>query len=227
MTHLKYKMFPPSDVSLDEVPCINFIRYAAYDVNKQALSSSDSHSAANDNLFQIQEDKYLNDKKTSVCIKRFHQMTALEIYKILKLRQDIFIIEGQTTYEDIDNLDLNSIHIWSQDDISGAFLSYIRIVPIEEKSQVSIGRVLTSSSARGKGIARQLMEKGITFALTHFPKYDLVLSAKQELCPFYESLSFIKEGPVFHYPKGDPTPIFPMRYNGNSTEIISQKKALA
>lgn len=203
------------------------INNAAIDVNKQSLLPACRSASANDNLSQTRRVKYLQEGKTSICIKPFHQMTPIEIYKILKLRQDVFIIEGQTTYEDIDNIDFNSIHIWSQDEMSGDFLSYIRIVPSDEKSQVSIGRVLTSPPARGKGIARQLMENGIKFALSHFPKYDLVLSAKQELCAFYESLNFIKEGPVFHYPKGDPTPIFPMKYKGKITEMSSRKKALA
>lgn len=146
-------------------------------------------------------------------IKSFDQLTAIEIYNILKLRQDIFMIEQKINYDDIDGKDSHCVHVWCQSTTSGKLLSYLRIVPIKEKSQISIGRVLTIPHVRGQGIARQLMTSGIEFARHHYPNWLLTLSSQEHLCPFYESFGFEKKGQPFFYPEDNPAPHIPMVYN--------------
>lgn len=152
--------------------------------------------------------------KISIQIKSFDHLTSSELYNILKLRQDIFIIEQKITYDDIDGKDFQSIHVWCHRKVPDNFLAYLRIVPNERKSEVSIGRVLTIPNARGHGIASQLIKNSIEFILAHYPTYLLKLSAQEYLCPFYESLGFVKKGPVFYYPESDPIPNIPMIYTG-------------
>lgn len=159
--------------------------------------------------------------KISIHIKSFDQLSPLEIYNILKIRQDTFMIEQKIIYEDIDGKDPHCIHIWCQEEKSHDFLAYLRIVPIKEAKQVSIGRVLTIQAARGQGIARELMKKGIKFIRSHYTDYLLTLSAKEKLCPFYETLGFTKTGKPFFYPKNDSTPIFPMVYAGHTKKVLS------
>ena len=146
-------------------------------------------------------------------IKSFDQLTAIEAYTILKLRQDIFMLEQKINYDDIDSKDSHCVHMWSQSATSGNFLSYLRIVPIKEKYQISIGRVLTIPHARRQGIARQLMTSGIEFARHHYPGWLLTLSCQRHLCPFYESVGFETNGQPFFYPKDNPAPHIPMVYN--------------
>lgn len=160
-------------------------------------------------------------EKNSIRVKTFDQLTAFEIYNILKLRQNIFILEKKIMYDDIDDKDFQSIHVWHQNKVNNNFLAYLRIVPMNDIAHISIGRVLTTPEARKQGLARQLMKIGIELARTHYPTYLLKLSAKEELCPFYETLGFEKTDPVFFYPKNDPTPIIPMIYKENSRAQIS------
>jgi len=148
----------------------------------------------------------------AIRIKSFDQLTPLEIYNILKLRQDTFILEQNIMYGDIDGQDPHSLHVWCETSASNTFLAYLRIVPLKEKTEVSIGRVLTIPDARKRGIANHLMKRSIEFVKTQYPHHPLKLTAREELCPFYERLGFEKTGPLFFYPENNPIPLSPMVY---------------
>lgn len=149
--------------------------------------------------------------------KTFDKLKAQEIYDILKLRQNAFIVEQSIKYEDIDSKDNESIHLWIEDSRSKEMQAYIRIVPMAAKNEISIGRVVTLAKARGQGIARHLMHYAIEYAFHEFSHLKLMLTTKGHLLDFYKSLGFVETGATFHFPTDDPTPIYEMTYEGEGT----------
>ena len=94
-------------------------------------------------------------------IKRFNELNVDVLYKILKLRVDVFVVEQNCPYPEIDNLDQDAIHIWIEED--GDIAAYLRILDRGVESEyVSIGRVITSK--RGKGYGKRILEEGIRIA---------------------------------------------------------------
>jgi len=147
-------------------------------------------------------------------IKSFQELTLFELYKIFKLRQNIFIIEQHIVYPDIDEKDLESVHFWIEDESSKNILSYLRMIPDEKEQTVSIGRVLTPVDSRGKGYSRLLMEAALDYAKAHYSTWSIHLHAQEYLKDFYISLGFMQTGPIFTYPDEDPVPHVPMAYRG-------------
>ena len=119
----------------------------------------------------------------------FNELTTLDLYNILQLRNAVFIVEQQCTYQDIDNKDLKALHLIykTENDI----IAYCRLLPPGlSYEQSSIGRVLTKASYRSKGIGKTLMQQAIRHCQTLWPKYDIVISAQLYLKGFYRNLEF-------------------------------------
>lgn len=120
----------------------------------------------------------------------FSSLKAIEVYQILKLRQDIFIIEQDCIYEDIDNLDQQSEHLMLFSDKKLA--AYARLVPPGVKfSEYSIGRITVNRHWRGKQIGRKLVEKSIQI-LKEKKERVIKIEAQEYLQVFYESIGFKK-----------------------------------
>src|SRR5882757_8414776 len=92
--------------------------------------------------------------------KKFDDLTPHELYAILQLRSEVFVVEQQCVFQDIDDKDQRSYHIMGW---NGALLAaYTRLVPPGiSYTEPAIGRVVTSPKARGNGLGRQLMEHTI------------------------------------------------------------------
>jgi len=148
----------------------------------------------------------------TILIKSFKDLTSLELYFLLKKRQDVFIVEQKGCYEDLDEKDFGAIHVWVQGKEPHDILSYLRMVPEPEKKEILIGRVLTIPSVRGQGLARKLMLKAIEAVHTTYPGWKISLEAQDYLSDFYKSLGFVQTGPVFHYPGEEHLPHIPMAY---------------
>ncbi len=122
-------------------------------------------------------------------IKKFKELNVEEIYKILALRNEVFIVEQECPYLDCDNKDLNSYHLFLKK--NGDIVAYLRII---EKgisySEVSIGRVAVNKSYRGKGISRKMMLKAIEFIENNLNEYSIKIQAQAYLLNFYSSLGF-------------------------------------
>lgn len=119
----------------------------------------------------------------------FDQLSTQTLYTILKLRQQVFVVEQKCAYQDCDNLDPRSWHLmgYHQDKL----LAYCRVVyPGEKKSCPTIGRLLTHSTVRGKGIGRQLAEEALAHVKRTYPGTDTRISAQFYLVNFYQSLGF-------------------------------------
>lgn len=122
---------------------------------------------------------------------RFDQLTLDQLYKILQLRQEVFIVEQNCPYLDADDKDQSSYHILGTDD-QGILQAYTRIVPegISYPNYTSIGRVITSLSIRGKNQGKSLMEFSIGECLRLWPKKSIKISAQTYILKFYKGLGF-------------------------------------
>lgn len=123
--------------------------------------------------------------------KSFEELTKLELYAILRLRSEVFIIEQHCNYQDVDGKDLKSYHLmaWHGDDLA----AYTRILPAGVSfNEASIGRVLTASKYRGLGIGITLMKNSIEKVYSTFGNQPIKIGAQLYLQRFYEGLGFIK-----------------------------------
>lgn len=120
---------------------------------------------------------------------RFEELTAAELYEMLKLRVDIFVVEQNCPYPELDNLDQQSVHLAYRE--NGKILAYARLVPGEIKYGVpSIGRVIVSPDARGRGLARELIRRSIDFIFTEWRPEEIRLQGQLYLKEFYQSFGF-------------------------------------
>lgn len=125
--------------------------------------------------------------------RAFDELTPAQLYAILALRERVFVVEQKCAYQDADGYDAASRHLWAEDD-TGALHAYLRIVPAGVKfAEVSIGRVVTSPQARGAGLGRVLMQRGIALA----GPVPVRIGAQAHLEAFYTSLGFARCSDVY------------------------------
>ncbi len=117
----------------------------------------------------------------------FSELSNLDLYKILALRQRVFVVEQNCPYLDADGADLASRHLWAEGD--GAIVAYARIVDAGVKfAEVSIGRVITSPETRGTGLGRELMQR----AIAECGAVPIRIGAQAHLEKFYADLGFVR-----------------------------------
>lgn len=121
----------------------------------------------------------------------FDMLTLDELYEVLKLRQDVFILEQECLYPDLDGLDKVSVHLLGYDKYD--LVAYLRIIPkaIDGRETMVIGRVLTSVKGRGLGLGKVMMEKTMAYLAQEYPGMAVQLSAQLYLQKFYASYGFI------------------------------------
>lgn len=122
-------------------------------------------------------------------IKTFEELTVDELYKILKLRSEVFVVEQNCVYQDCDNKDRNAYHLFAIE--NDEVISYLRILNkgISYK-EVSIGRVLTNKDRRGIGLGKMCMLNAIDFIRNNLNENKIRISAQEYAVPFYESVGF-------------------------------------
>lgn len=126
-------------------------------------------------------------------LKKFEELTIDELYTILQLRNEVFIIEQNCIYPDLDYKDQPAIHLMCMK--SKKLIGYTRILPPGVSYSVpSIGRVVTALSARKSGIGKELMYKSIDACINLYGISDITLSAQLYLKKFYESFGFKASG---------------------------------
>ncbi|NLR61731.1 GNAT family N-acetyltransferase [Chitinophaga polysaccharea] len=123
-------------------------------------------------------------------IKSFEELSTTELYAILRLRSEVFVVEQNCAYQDLDNTDQLALHLMGTDD-TGRLLAYTRLFqPGIKYQEASIGRVITSPLARGTGAGRELMERSIAAVQQQFGVVPIKIGAQQYLQRFYTSLGF-------------------------------------
>lgn len=96
-------------------------------------------------------------------VKKFDELTVPELYQIIKARVDIFVVEQDCPYPDLDGYDQKALHLWVEED--GVVLAYCRIFPKGIKyNETSLGRVLTTEQGRGKGLGKNLISQRLKTA---------------------------------------------------------------
>ena len=129
-------------------------------------------------------------------VKKFEELTANELYSILQLRSEVFVVEQNCVYQDMDNKDKLSHHVmcWQNDKL----LATARLIPpgISYES-TSIGRVVTSKNARGNGTGRKLMNVSIEEIKKLYGTVDIKIGAQLYLKKFYSSLGFMQTSNVY------------------------------
>jgi ElaA protein len=128
--------------------------------------------------------------------KSFEELTTTELYAILQLRSDVFVVEQNCVYLDIDGKDKKSFHLmaWQDDDLA----AYTRLVPPGISfTEASIGRVLSSPKYRGLGIGITLMQKSIHHTLESYATNKIRIGAQLYLKKFYEGFGFVAQGDEF------------------------------
>jgi ElaA protein len=129
-------------------------------------------------------------------VKAFQELTVDELYALLKLRSEVFVVEQNCVFLDQDDKDQKCHHLllYSGDELVG----YSRLVPAGlSYSEMAIGRVITSLSARGKGLGKVVMELSIDYCHKLFGVGDIRLGAQTYALGFYASLGFIADGEVY------------------------------
>jgi len=128
--------------------------------------------------------------------KPFDQLTPPELYAILRLRSEVFVVEQNCVFLDMDNKDQHCEHIMAW---QGPLLAaYSRVVPAGiSYVESSIGRIVTSPAARGSGIGRELLVKSIEYLYTLYGQRDIRIGAQYYLKKFYTSFGFVQKGEIY------------------------------
>jgi ElaA protein len=121
----------------------------------------------------------------------FYDLSLDQLYALMALRQEVFVVEQNCPYLDADGADQKGWHLLGTSE-EGQLLAYARLLPpgVSYPAHASIGRVITSPSARGKGYGLELMRVAIDEINRLFPGAPLKISAQCYLIRFYESLGF-------------------------------------
>lgn len=120
-------------------------------------------------------------------VKTFSQLSNTELYAILKLRVDVFVVEQSCPYPEIDGRDEDSLHVWLEED--GEIMAYLRVLDRGVESEyVAIGRVI--AARRRQGLGSEIMKAGIRVAQEHFHAEAIYLEGQVYAQGFYESLGF-------------------------------------
>ncbi|NLC83953.1 MAG: GNAT family N-acetyltransferase [Ruminococcaceae bacterium] len=123
--------------------------------------------------------------------KKFADLSTEEIYGIIKLRIEVFIIEQNCIYQDCDGRDQAALHLFVQAD--DRIVAYLRILPKGSfYEEICIGRLVVQKDYRGQGLARELMLKAISFIESDLRENEIKIQAQVYLTEFYKSLGFVQ-----------------------------------
>ena len=127
--------------------------------------------------------------------KRFDELTTQELYELLRIRTDVFVVEQNCVYQDMDYDDQAAIHLWLTDEAE-RIVALCRVCPAgTHMEEVSIGRVITTE--RGKGYGKQIMLAGIEAAKEHFEAKRIEIEAQEYAKGFYELVGFRQSSEQF------------------------------
>jgi ElaA protein len=126
--------------------------------------------------------------------KTFNELTTDELYELLRVRSEVFVVEQNCVYQDLDGDDQPSIHLWLT--VGDKTVAVARVCPAgTHMQQVSIGRVITTE--RGKGYGKQIMLHAIDAAIEHFGATVIDIEAQEYAKGFYETVGFKQSSEPF------------------------------
>ena len=126
--------------------------------------------------------------------KTFHKLTVDELYELLRVRSEVFVVEQNCVYQDMDGDDQKAIHLWLT--VADKVVALARVCPAgTHMEEVSIGRVITTE--RNKGYGKQIMLHAIDAAIGHFNAKRIDIEAQKYARGFYESVGFRQSSESF------------------------------
>ena len=129
-------------------------------------------------------------------VKKFDQLTNYELYCVLRIRSEVFVVEQDCVYQDMDNKDLIAYHMLGFKDQK--IIAYARIFNSGDYfSKPSIGRILVNREERKKNYGYLLVKESIHFIEEKFSERIIHISAQKYLVKFYNSLGFIQKGSAY------------------------------
>ena len=129
------------------------------------------------------------DLKLKWNLKKFQELTNEELYQLLRLRSEIFVVEQQSLFLDMDNKDQHCHHMIGE--VDGRLIAYSRIVPLGLSYEFpSIGRIVVSQEGRSFGLGKELMTRSISALEGLYGKGPIKIGAQVYLEKFYESFEF-------------------------------------
>ena len=126
---------------------------------------------------------------------KFNELSTSLLYSIMRVRQEVFIVEQDCPYLDADSKDQFGYHLLGINE-QGDLIAYTRLLPkgVSYSEYCSIGRVLTSEKGRGKGAGKEIMLQSIAACKKLFPDQKIKISAQSYLDKFYTDLGFEATG---------------------------------
>lgn len=130
-------------------------------------------------------------------IKKYKDLTNNEIHSIFKARNEVFIVEQECIYQDIDGNDIDALHFLIKED--NAIIAYLRVLNkgVSYNDSVSIGRVLVTKNYRKKGYARLIMQSAIDYIFNETNENIITISAQEYLAGFYSSMRFVQKSEMY------------------------------
>ena len=131
--------------------------------------------------------------KPELKIKRFNELSLADLYKVLQLRSEVFVVEQNCVYQDLDGKDEKALHVIGS--FEGTIVAYCRLFAAGYYfDNASIGRVVIDKNYRDKKWGHDLMQEAINGIRTHYGTESITISAQLYLEKFYESHGFIQTG---------------------------------
>lgn len=139
----------------------------------------------------------MSEKRYQWTCKTFQELSVDELYSILRLRSDIFVVEQNCVFLDLDNKDQKCFHIMGWD--GNNLVASTRLVPlgVSYPDYHSIGRVVNRSDYRGLGLGKELMDYSIEKCMQLFGDGPIKIGAQLYLKKFYESLGFVQSSDIY------------------------------
>lgn len=129
-------------------------------------------------------------------IKRFDALSVAELYNLLQLRSEVFVVEQNCVYQDVDGKDQKALHLLGED--NGEIVAYARLFqPKDYFEEASIGRVVVKQSYREKKLGHILVREAVYFVKSQFNQTKITISAQLYLKSFYESHGFIQTSEAY------------------------------
>ncbi|TXF91384.1 GNAT family N-acetyltransferase [Neolewinella aurantiaca] len=128
----------------------------------------------------------------------FQNLTTSQLYQLLRLRAEVFVVEQNCVYQDLDDKDQQAIHLLGLTE-DGRLAAYTRILEkgISYDDYASIGRVITAPFARGTGLGRPLMQESLRVLFRYYGAQTVKISAQAHLDKYYGSIGFKGIGDVY------------------------------
>lgn len=129
-------------------------------------------------------------------IRRFEALSLAELYSLLQLRAEVFVVEQNCVYQDIDGKDQKALHLMGE--YEGKIVAYARLFKAGDYFEnASIGRVVTQPAFRHLKMGHALMENAISALATEFGATNITISAQQYLKKFYENHGFSQTSEMY------------------------------